>query len=118
MTALEVSPDGDGTFVVAGEIDIMSAPALERALQRLVDSGGTVVLDMRGVSFMDSTGLRAILAATEALRGRGTLVLRDPQPIIVRVLEVTGLLVAPDGVPLEVRFDDPPNGDGQVPRSG
>ena len=65
---------------------------------------------MRAVSFMDSTGLRLILATTESLKGRGTLVLRDPQPMVVRLLEVTGLLPAPDGVPLEIQFD------GQAPR--
>ena len=116
MTALEVSPDGSGTLVVAGEIDILTASTLEPALQSLADSGGTVILDMRGVSFMDSTGLHAILAATEALKGRGTLLLRHPQPIVVRVLQVTGLLPVPDGVPLEVQLDTA-GGNGQMPSS-
>src|SRR6187549_844462 len=111
MTTLDVSHDGDHTLVVVGEIDMLSAPTLEPALRPLVDSGGTVTLDMRGVSFMDSTGLAAIIAATKALRGRGRLVLRDPQPIVVRVLEVTRLMPAPPDMPLEVRFN------GQAPHA-
>jgi anti-anti-sigma factor len=118
MTAFDLSPDGDGTLVVVGEIDSLTAPALEPALKPLIDSGGTVILDMRRVTFMDSSGLRAILAATQALKGRGRLVLRNPQPIVVRVLEVTGLMPAPDGMPLEVQFDTPFEGDGQAPATG
>jgi anti-anti-sigma factor len=105
MNVLDVSPDGDRTLVVAGEIDMLSVPTLDAALRPFVDTGGTVTLDMRGVSFMDSSGVKVILGATKALEGRGTLVVRDPQPMVVRLLRITGLLPAPDGVPLEVHFD-------------
>jgi len=118
MTAFGVSVGGHDTLIVVGEIDMLSAPALVSALQPFADSGGTVVLDMRGVSFMDSAGIRAILAVADALKGRGTLVLRDPPPLVVRLLEITGLMPAPDGVPLEVEFVRAPDGDSQAPPVG
>lgn len=105
MTTLGLFPDGDHTLEVAGEIDMLCAAELDAALDPLVDAGGTVVLDLRRVTFMDSTGLRSILRAATRLKQRGMVVLRDPQPIVVRLLEVTGLMPAPDGIPLQVRFD-------------
>lgn len=50
------------TIVLSGELDVASAPMLEEALREACASGASeVVLDMGGIEFMDSTGLRAIL---------------------------------------------------------
>jgi anti-sigma B factor antagonist len=50
------------TIVLSGELDVASAPVLEEALADACSAGAReVVLDMSGLEFMDSTGLRAIL---------------------------------------------------------
>jgi anti-sigma B factor antagonist len=55
-----------------GELDMGSSDALEAALARANrDEAGTVVLDLSGVSFMDSTGLKAIFRARNAVDERG-----------------------------------------------
>jgi anti-anti-sigma factor len=49
---------------VAGELDVASAPALDDALQRAeVSEVAVITIDLDGVSFIDSTGLRALLEA-------------------------------------------------------
>jgi anti-sigma B factor antagonist len=55
--------DGDRhTIALSGELDIASAPILEQALADACSAGAReVVLDMSGLEFMDSTGLRAVL---------------------------------------------------------
>ena len=55
-----------------GELDLATAPLLSREIKS-VDLGATatVVLDLQGLEFMDSTGLRTILSAQEYLRARG-----------------------------------------------
>ncbi len=55
-----------------GELDLASAPLLEHELQD-VDLGarGTVVLDLQELEFIDSTGLRTILASQERVRELG-----------------------------------------------
>jgi anti-sigma B factor antagonist len=60
---LNTRVEGDRhTIVLSGELDVASAPVLEEALAEACDSGAhEVVLDMSGLEFMDSTGLRAIL---------------------------------------------------------
>jgi anti-sigma B factor antagonist len=55
-----------------GELDMVSSPLLTDALATANSSESpTVVLDLRGVSFLDSTGLRAIFMARDATHGRG-----------------------------------------------
>jgi anti-sigma B factor antagonist len=60
---LNTRVDGDRhTIVLSGELDVASAPVLEEALADGCSAGAReVVLDMSGLEFMDSTGLRAIL---------------------------------------------------------
>jgi anti-sigma B factor antagonist len=55
-----------------GDLDMVSADLLQEALARANCVGSsTVVLDLRGVRFLDSTGLRAIFRACKAVRERG-----------------------------------------------
>ena len=70
-----------------------SAPVLERELSAVVDGDhGQVVLDLADLTFMDVSGLRAILdAAREARRRERSFVIENPMPHIVRLLELTAI---------------------------
>jgi len=62
--------EGGGLRVtVRGELDIATAPRLEAALAD--SSAASVRVDLRGLTFMDSTGVRALLQATEDARAAG-----------------------------------------------
>ncbi|HMC07139.1 MAG TPA: STAS domain-containing protein [Solirubrobacterales bacterium] len=75
MSTLDVTTErvADQTRVVlVGELDIANAPLLESELERVeADSPGTVVLDLSGVEFIDSTGLRSVIAANERAQAAG-----------------------------------------------
>jgi anti-sigma B factor antagonist len=59
-----VHSDGALRIVAQGELDLASAPALEQALLDAEETDvGTILLDIDGVTFIDSTGLRALLEA-------------------------------------------------------
>ena len=76
---------------VEGEIDVATAPALERAL---ADAGAEkrVVLDLTECQFIDSSGLRTLLGARSAAESAGgSLVLVVSDPGLLRVFEVVGL---------------------------
>jgi anti-anti-sigma factor len=62
---IEIVNRDDGLLVrVEGELDVATAPVLDEALKRAEESGaGLIVVDLTGVSFIDSTGLRALLEA-------------------------------------------------------
>jgi anti-anti-sigma factor len=77
-----------------GELDLATAPQLEAVLMPPLREGGTVVLDLRGLSFMDSTGVRVIVAAhlaSEEHGGHLALVRCAPDGPVGRVLEISGL---------------------------
>ena len=49
---------------VSGELDLASSPTLEEELERVAESGAeVVVVDLRGLEFMDSTGLSVLVRA-------------------------------------------------------
>lgn len=79
-------------LVLAGEIDAHTAPLLVEHLDPLPAGTGDVVLDIAGVDFMDSTGLRVIIEAHDrAGAAHRRLVLRSPSSVVRRLFEVSGL---------------------------
>lgn len=78
---------------VAGEIDVYSAPQLREAILALIGTGVShVIADLRGVDFLDSTGLGAIVGGHKRLRTNdGSLVLAASPDRIVRLFRITGL---------------------------
>jgi anti-sigma B factor antagonist len=92
---LEVPPARDGEPVVvraAGEVDISSAGALEACLGPLVTTRGATVLDLADVSFMDASGLRALVRAQRRAKEAGSsFSVRCPSDAVVRVLKIGGV---------------------------
>ena len=88
----ETDADGDVPLVrPIGELDIATAPEVDRHLQALLDGGGQrLVLDLRGVTFMDSSGLRLILRWQEAAKQEGrTFALIAGPPLVERIFDTT-----------------------------
>jgi anti-sigma B factor antagonist len=90
---LRVSKDADGQTVrvhPAGSLDSTTAPTLERELTPLI--GGTLkalVLDMEGVTFVSSAGIRVILAARKQMADRGgSLLIANLQPSVAKAFEI------------------------------
>jgi len=85
-------PDDDAATVeVAGELDAYSAPALEAALAEH-DASSDLRLVLSGVTFIDSTGIRAVVTTDNRLReGEHRLIVVDPSPSVLRLLQLTSL---------------------------
>lgn len=85
----------NGVTVLAptGRLDVAGAPALKVAIDELGKNGPTrVVIDMEGVSFVDSTGLGSVIAALKQVRtNQGELRLAAPNQQVRVVLELTTL---------------------------
>jgi len=88
-----VQEKGGARLWLRGELDMYSAPMLDRELQRATrPKPSRVVLDLSGLRFMDVSGLRSILdAARRVRRYGGSLVVSKPVPHIIRLLELTAL---------------------------
>ena len=82
-----------GTAVIAlrGELDVAGVPLVEEELARLEpDPPDAVVLDLRGLEFMDSSGLHAIATQALAAEGRGQgFALVPGAAQIMRVFDIT-----------------------------
>jgi anti-sigma B factor antagonist len=76
---------------LVGELDLASAPVLERQLQDAEGTGfGRVVVDLGGLEFFDSSGLHLLLSAQERLRENGQeLTVRRGTRAVQRVFELT-----------------------------
>jgi anti-anti-sigma factor len=76
---------------LAGELDVDTTPLLERMLRDPHSQARLVVLDMRDLNFMDSSGVHAIVNAGAHVRrlGRRLVILRGP-PDVDRVFALTG----------------------------
>ena len=86
---LDISPTDQGVML-RGEIDAHTAPALADALAALTTE--RVVIDLSGVDFVDSSGLRVLIQAHQQADEAGrSLVLARPSTSVRRLLEISGL---------------------------
>jgi anti-anti-sigma factor len=88
--------DGDGRAVVTirGELDLATAPELETALLERLDAGQEVVLDLRELQFMDSSGLRVLVTAhARAADGGPRFAIVRPLAgtEVAKILEIAGV---------------------------
>jgi anti-anti-sigma factor len=96
MEILEVTTQDSGghvTVSLKGELDLSSVGKVEEELERVEKDGPSVlVLDLSQLSFLDSTGLRAVVTADERARsnGRRLVIVRGPDPV-QRVFAITRL---------------------------
>ena len=82
------------SVVVRGEIDMQTAAQLEGVLDDVIAKGARLVtLDLEQVDFLDSSGLRVILGASNKLgEQEGQLLLEGASSAVERVLELTGVI--------------------------
>jgi anti-sigma B factor antagonist len=90
----EDADDNRHTLVLTGELDLASAPALEAATARLcADGASEIVLDLSGLAFVDSTGLRTILSSMSLCEEHLCNFWLIPGPRAVqRLFELAGVL--------------------------
>jgi anti-sigma B factor antagonist len=83
------------TLELHGELDLASTERFELAAAELVDSRrGRVVIDLRGLTFIDSSGIRGMLRVQARLPSAARLELVPGPPAVQRVFELTGLIAA------------------------
>ena len=86
--------DGRALVAVRGELDLATAPELESVVLERLDAGQAVVLDLRELDFMDSSGLRVLITAhTRASDGDADFaIVRPPAGSeVAKILEIAGV---------------------------
>ncbi len=85
--------DGVNVLTLRGEIDVYTAPQLRQTIVDLVDGGVTkIVVDMRMVEFLDSTGLGVLVEGLRRIKSKdGDLSIVATQDKILKIFDITGL---------------------------
>jgi anti-anti-sigma factor len=113
---ISASAGADGPVVaLSGEADLTTTELLREMLAAQLGTGaGLVTVDASELSFLDSASLRVLVLAARALQARhGTLVFACPQPLVARLLEITGadrLLYVQESAGLAGSLNDGPIG--------
>jgi anti-sigma B factor antagonist len=92
---IDVEPQSDTVQLIpAGELDIATVGQLQRELDDLIEAGfGQIVIDLRGVEFIDSTGLHALVEAHERAKDEGwQLALVPGRHAVQQLFEITGTI--------------------------
>jgi anti-anti-sigma factor len=117
--------NGVARVVVQGELDLGAVPILDEHLTLLEQDGvKAIILDLRDLSFIDPTGLRALLEASSRAANDGhRLAIVGAPDQARRLFEITGterILNEPEGLRLLDRFtrDSPRRSGGSLERDG
>lgn len=106
---------GHQVVEVRGEVDVYTASMLRQRLLEIIDSGAErVVVDLRRVDFLDSTGLGVLVGALKRLRMAGgdlSLVCHDEKLLkIFRITALDRVFALHDSVAAATAAPAPPNG--------
>ena len=90
---LKISVSNDGTeytFTLEGRLDTITSPDLEAKINEVVGDASKLILDLAGLEYISSAGLRVILGATQAMEGKGDMIVRNPGQSVREVFDLTG----------------------------
>jgi anti-anti-sigma factor len=75
-------------FRLVGELDASNVGMLSGALEREVNQGGDLTLDLAGLAFMDSSGIQVLIKTAQDLGQQGRLILLSPGDLVRRILSL------------------------------
>lgn len=91
MESQEISP-GVAEVTLSGRLDASGAEKIDLAFNAVAGNNRGLIVDMSGVDFLASIGMRTLLLGAKTMQRRGgTLVLLTPQDEVRRAIEVGGL---------------------------
>jgi anti-sigma B factor antagonist len=109
-TRIQEIGDGVALLELAGEIDLSSAASIETEFAALAERGlSIVIVDATKVTFMDSTGVHALIKGKRVIHEQGSAIYMVPSPPVRRLLE----LISP-GPLFAARFDTIEEAMGQL----
>jgi anti-anti-sigma factor len=85
--------DGAQVLRPCGELDLAEVPELQARLRKLVCAERETILDLSGLTFIDSSGIQLLFEATGEAKSNGwNLQLRNPSPVTQDTLRLAGVL--------------------------
>ena len=82
--------NGALTVALEGRLDTTSAPQLESELKGALDGVTSLVLDLEGLEYISSAGLRVLLSAQKLMNKQGEMTITHVNDVIMEIFDVTG----------------------------
>jgi len=80
------------SLILDGELDLANAGKVDQELRRVeATDAGVILVDLAGLSFIDSTGIRVLITAAARSRHDSRLVIECPNALVLRVLRLAGV---------------------------
>ena len=88
---MEIKKNAEATVIeIVGRLDTMTAPALEKAINQDIGDAKNLVLDLTGVQYISSAGLRVLLGAQKKMQKIGSMKVVNVCEAVMEVFEMTG----------------------------
>jgi anti-sigma B factor antagonist len=88
---MEIKKNAEATIIeIVGRLDTTTAPALEKAINEDIGDAKNLVLDLKGVQYISSAGLRVLLGAQKKMQKIGSMKVTNVCEAVMEVLEMTG----------------------------
>ena len=90
MTIHKTQENESLTLALTGRLDTSTAPQLEAEIKALPDTVEHLTLELSGLEYLSSAGLRVILAAQKKMAVQGEMLVKNANETIMEVFDVTG----------------------------
>ena len=88
---MEIKKTVDATIIeVAGRLDTTTAPLLEKAIHENTDGIKSLILDLHGMEYISSAGLRVLLSAQKKMQAIGSMKVKNVCEAVMEIFEMTG----------------------------
>ena len=88
---IEIKKNADLTIVeIAGRLDTITAPVLDKTIREDLGDTKDLVLDVKDLEYISSAGLRVLLSAQKKMQAMGSMKLKNVREEVMEVLEMTG----------------------------
>ena len=88
---IEIKKIADEAIIeVAGRLDTITAPALDKAINEDIGDATSLVLDVKGMEYISSAGLRVILSAQKKMQKIGSMKVINVCEEVMEIFEMTG----------------------------
>ena len=88
---IEIKKNAEATVIeIVGRLDTITAPALEKTVREDIGDTERLILDLKGMEYISSAGLRVILGAQKKMQKIGTLKLINVREEVLEIFEMTG----------------------------
>ena len=88
---INVNKNAQETIIeIAGRLDTVTAPSLDKTINEVINESKKLVLDIKALEYISSAGLRVLLSAQKKIGKSGSMIVKNVCTEIMEIFEMTG----------------------------